>query len=92
MVLADLLPLPGWAALGRRRRSLALGASLAVAAGSDLAAGVALTAGAGAAVVAAGSPPWSRDRVPAPHPVLPAVLPALLVAPVVYLLARVLVG
>jgi hypothetical protein len=90
VVLADLLPLPGWLrwTVGA---VVALGASLAVAAGSDLGAGVAVTVGAGAAVVA-GLATLVARRLPAPHPVLPAVLAALLVAPVAYLLARVVVG
>ena len=90
VVLADLLPLPGWLrwSVGA---VVALAASLVVAGSSDLGAAVALTTGAGAAVVA-GLATLVARRVPAPHPVLPAVLGALLVAPVAYLLARILVG
>ena len=90
VVLADLLPLPGW--LRRTAGAVAaLGASLAVAGGSDLGVGVTVATGAAAAVVA-GLATLVARRVPAPHPVLPGVLAALLVAPVAYLLARVLVG
>jgi hypothetical protein len=90
VVLADLLPLPGWLrwSIGA---VVALVASLVVARGSDLDVAVTLATGAGAAVVA-GLGALVARRVPAPNPVLPAVLGALLVAPVGYLLARVLVG
>jgi hypothetical protein len=90
VVLADLLPLPGWLRWSSGA-VVALGASLAVARGSDLGVAVTLTVGAGAAVVA-GLATLAARRVPVPQPVLPAVLGALLVAPVAYLLARVLVG
>jgi hypothetical protein len=90
VVLADLLPLAGWLRW-TAGAVVALGASLAVAAGSDLGVDVTLTVGAAATVVA-GLATLVARRVPVPHPVLPAVLAALLVAPVAYLLARVLVG
>ena len=67
------------------------GAALAVAGGSDLDLPTALAAAAVAAVAARLGVVFA-NRVPAPHPVLPAVLPALLVAPATYVLARVLLG
>jgi hypothetical protein len=67
------------------------GAALAVAGGSDLDLPTALAAAAVAAV-AARLGVILANRVPVPHPVLPAVLPALLVAPATYVLARVLLG
>jgi hypothetical protein len=90
VVLADLLPLPGWLrwSVGA---IVALAASLIAAATTELGVAVTLSTGAGAAVVA-GLATLVARRVPAPNPVLPAVLGALLVAPVAYLLARVLVG
>jgi hypothetical protein len=90
VVLTDVLPLPGWLRW-TAGAVVALGTSLAVAAGSDLGVAVTVTTGAGAAVVA-GLATLVAHRVPVPQPVLPAVLAALLVAPVGYLLARVLVG
>jgi hypothetical protein len=51
----------------------------------------ALAAGAGGAV-AARLAVLLADRAVAPHPMLAAALPAVLVAPSVYLLGRVLVG
>jgi hypothetical protein len=90
VVLTDLLPLPGWLRW-TGGAVVALGASLAVAAGSDLGVAVTVTTGAGAAVVA-GLATLVARRVPVPQSALPAVLAAVLVAPVGYLLARVLVG
>ena len=52
---------------------------------------MALAAGAGA-VVAARLAVLLAHRAPVPHPLLPAALPPVLVAPVVYLLGRLLVG
>jgi hypothetical protein len=84
------LALPRWAsavvaALGTGA------AALVVAGGSDLEAPTALAAAAVAAV-AARLGTILANRVPVPHLVLPAVLPALLVAPATYVLARVLLG
>jgi hypothetical protein len=90
VVLADLLPLPGWLRWSGGA-VVALAAALVVARGSDLGVAVTVTTSAGSAV-AAGLATLVARRVPVPHPVLPAVLGALLVAPVAYLLARVLVG
>jgi hypothetical protein len=67
------------------------GAAPAVAGRSGLELATALAA-AGVAAVAARLGVILADRVPAPHLVLPAVLPALLVAPATYVLARVLLG
>jgi hypothetical protein len=67
------------------------GAALAVAGGSDLGVPTAVAAAAVAAV-AARLGVILANRVPTPHVVLPAVLPALLVAPATYVLARVLLG
>lgn len=66
-------------------------AALVVAAASPVGALTALAVAAGAAV-AARLGTLLGDRAAAPHPALPAVLPAVLVAPAVYVLARVLVG
>ena len=66
-------------------------AAAAVAETTDVSLPVALAAGAGA-VVAARLAMLLAERAPAPHPLLPAALPPVLVAPVVYLLGRLLVG
>lgn len=66
-------------------------AALVVAAQSALDLPAALVAAAGSAV-AARLGTVLANRVAAPHPLLPAVLPALLVAPTTYVLARVLLG
>jgi hypothetical protein len=66
-------------------------AAAAVAETTDLSLAVALAAGAGA-VVAARLAMLLAERSPVPHPLLPAALPPVLVAPVVYLLGRLLVG
>jgi hypothetical protein len=66
-------------------------AAAAVAETTDLSLPVALAAGAGA-VVAARLAMMLAERAPVPHPLLPAALPPVLVAPVVYLLGRLLVG
>jgi hypothetical protein len=66
-------------------------AAAAVAETTDVSLPVALAAGAGA-VVAARLAVLLADRAPVPHPLLPAALPPVLVAPVVYLLGRLLVG
>ena len=66
-------------------------AAAAVAETTDLSLPVALAAGAGA-VVAARLAMLLAERAPVPHPLLPAALPPVLVAPVVYLLGRLLVG
>ena len=66
-------------------------AAAAVAETTDIALPVALAAGAGA-VVAARLAMLLAERAPVPHPLLPAALPPVLVAPVVYLLGRLLVG
>jgi hypothetical protein len=66
-------------------------AAAAVAETTDVSLPVALAAGAGA-VVAARLGALLADRAPVPHPLLPAALPPVLVAPVVYLLGRLLVG
>ena len=66
-------------------------AAAAVAETTDLSLVVALAAGAGA-VVAARLAMLLAERAPVPHPLLPAALPPVLVAPVVYLLGRLLVG
>jgi hypothetical protein len=65
--------------------------ALGVAARSDLDLPTALAVAA-VAVVAARLGVVLANRVPTPHVVLPAVLPALLVAPATYVLARVLLG
>jgi hypothetical protein len=84
------LALPRWVS-AVAAASVTGAAALAVAAGSDLDVPAALAAAAVAAV-AARLGVILANRVPVPHPVLPAVLPALLVAPATYVLARVLVG
>ena len=66
-------------------------AAAAVAETTDISLPVALAAGAGA-VVAARLAMLLAERAPVPHPLLPAALPPVLVAPVVYLLGRLLVG
>ena len=66
-------------------------AAAVVAETTDLSLPVALAAGAGA-VVAARLAVLLAHRAPVPHPLLPAALPPVLVAPVVYLLGRLLVG
>jgi hypothetical protein len=66
-------------------------AAAAVAETTDLSLLVALAAGAGA-VVAARLAMLLAERAPVPHRLLPAALPPVLVAPVVYLLGRLLVG
>ncbi len=66
-------------------------AAVAVAASTDVSVTVALTAGAGGAV-AARLAVLLANRAAGPHPLLTAALPAVLVAPAVYLLGRVLVG
>jgi hypothetical protein len=66
-------------------------AAAAVAETTHLSLPVALAAGAGA-VVAARLAMLLAERAPVPHPLLPAALPPVLVAPVVYLLGRLLVG
>ena len=66
-------------------------AAAAVAETTDVSLPVALAAGAGA-VVAARLAVLLADRAPVPHPLLPAALPPVIVAPVVYLLGRLLVG
>ena len=66
-------------------------AAVAVAAATDLSFAVTLAAGAGGAV-AARLAVLVANRAVAPHPLLAAALPAVLVAPSVYLLGRVLVG
>ncbi len=66
-------------------------AAVAVAATTSVSPGLALAAGAGG-VVAARLAVLLADRAGAPHPLLTAALPAVLVAPPVYLLGRVLVG
>jgi hypothetical protein len=71
--------------------AVTLGAAAAVAAWTDVGLGVAAAAGAGGAV-AAGLAVMLAGRVVTPQPLLSAALPATLVAPVVYLLGRVLVG
>jgi hypothetical protein len=84
--------------LGRPRWARAVGAAAvtgvaaaAVAETTEVSLPVALAAGAGA-VVAARLAVLFADRAPVPHPWLPAALPPVLVAPVVYLLGRLLVG
>ncbi len=69
--------------------TVAAGAVVASQSGLDLP--VALAAGAVAAVAARVAVVLAQ-RVPTADPVLPAVLPALLVAPATYVLARVLLG
>ncbi len=84
------LRLPRWA--GGVAAAVVAAATGAVVAGwSDLDLPVALAAALGAAV-AARLGALLAGRVPVPHPLLPAVLPALLVAPATYVLARVLHG
>jgi hypothetical protein len=66
-------------------------AAAVVAETTDISLPVALAAAAGA-VVAARLAVLLAHRAPVPHPLLPAALPPVLVAPVVYLLGRLLVG
>ena len=81
---------PSWA--GVVWAAAVTGAAAAVVAETtDVSLPVALAAGAGA-VVAARLAVLLANRAPVPHPLLPAALPPVLVAPVVYLLGRLLVG
>jgi hypothetical protein len=81
---------PSWA--GAVWAAAVTGAAAAVVAETtDVSLPVALAAGAGA-VVAARLGVLLADRAPVPHPLLPAALPPVLVAPVVYLLGRLLIG
>jgi hypothetical protein len=89
---------PGRSRLGRSAWVGAVGAAavtgvaaVAVAETTDVSLPVALASGAGA-VVAARLAVLLADRAPVRHPLLPAALPPVLVAPVVYLLGRLLVG
>ena len=81
---------PAWA--GAVWAAAVTGAAAAVVAETtDVSLPVALATGAGA-VVAARLAVLLANRAPVPHPLLPAALPPVLVAPVVYLLGRLLVG
>jgi hypothetical protein len=81
---------PRWAA-AVWAAALAGAAAAVVAETTEVSLPVALAVGAGA-VVAARLAMLVTERAPAPHPLLPAALPPVLVAPVVYLLGRLLVG
>ena len=81
---------PSWAA-GVWAAAVTGAAAAVVAETTDVSLPVALAAGAGA-VVAARLAVLFANRAPVPHPLLPAALPPVLVAPVVYLLGRLLVG
>jgi hypothetical protein len=81
---------PSWAA-GVWAAAVTGAAAAVVAETTDVSLPVALAAGAGAAV-AARLAVLLANRAPVPHPLLPAALPPVLVAPVVYLLGRLLVG
>jgi hypothetical protein len=87
---ADLVGAPRWAAAVAAAAATLLVAAL-VAGWTDPGFAVALAAGAGGAV-AARLATLLAERAPVPQALLSAALPAALVAPVVYLLGRVLVG
>jgi hypothetical protein len=87
---AGLLKLPRWVS-AVAAAAVTGGVAVVVAGQSEVDLPVALAAAAGAAV-AARLGVILANRVLTPHVVLPAVLPALLVAPATYVLARVLVG